>query len=166
MVNTPLRPRSSSLRLRFISVVNLFILSLSWRVGRNNGRSLLKHSGRMILLKRMLNLVQFWDNQKKITNILSWLLHECHLKADDNIWGLVLTLGHHLMQAERVGHFLKDVVHNCLHLLLSRGRGTPSISRLSRLKLENRLEKFLRGRRQESNFRVGVQAVQVGRLLG
>ena len=65
MVNTPLRPRSSSLRLRFISVVNLFILSLSWRVGRNNGRSLLKHSGRMILLKRMLNLVQFWDNQKK-----------------------------------------------------------------------------------------------------
>ena len=56
MVNTPLRPRSSSLRLRFISVVNLFILSLSWRVGFK------MEEVYSTLLKCMLNLVQFWMN--------------------------------------------------------------------------------------------------------
>ena len=104
-----------------------------------------------------------------------------YLEAHDDVWGSLLALGHDVVHVELVGHLLTDVVHDRLHLgssssgneehgddghLLLPGRGGPSpAARLPWLEFKDSLEEFLRGGREEPDLGVGVQPVQVRRLL-
>ena len=123
-----MRPNSNSLRLRFISLVRVFIRSLS-----------------------CLNIRERRERG--------------HLEADDDVGSPVLALGHHLNDLELIRHLLKDVVHDHLNFLLSRRGGATSVPRLSGLKLKDRFEKSFGSRREKSNLSVGMETVQVWRLL-
>ena len=86
------------------------------------------------------------------------------LQGYDGVRSPIFRFGVQLLDVERRGQFADDIFHRKGYFFIPGPTDRCAFPTIPRLHLQYNTEKTLRSRGEETDFRVGMEAVEVGRL--